>query len=354
MKADLSLVLYIGGRTHDRTITIDGTAHLMEAYQPEGEPLQYRLTGVDLTAGTTLTYKYDGVEQTVTAKAIGNNNLTSDLKVLADAEDADIYLDPVNMTLWVSGLGLENATGFHLLIKNSGSNTTTFLKMTQNPANSSEYFSSAHAFKYRDTIKIVDCSQSDALPNVFDPADGLDEYSNSAFIVNAFNEVYCQEDATVAAYIQLNKDHDKLYFGSVPAAVEEAIRFTSSFASHMRNSCSAENDKQSFVEAAWGQAVTEYGQLSADAKAELAKGSLENCEYDEIADFYERYISIKTQHSDWNLENFMNWTIPSSSNYVFNGLTKNNNALIIVLVAATIAISSIGLFFIIRRKKYSK
>ena len=354
MKADLSLVLYIGGRTHDRTITIDGTAHLMEAYQPEGEPLQYRLTGVDLTAGTTLTYKYDGVEQTVTAKAIGNNNLTSDLKVLADAEDADIYLDPVNMTLWVSGLGLEGATGFHLLISNSDSHTTEFLKMTQNPANENEYFSSAHAFKCNDVIKIVDCSHSDALPYVFDPKGGLNDYSNDAFILNAFDEVYCQEDVTVSAYIQLASNNDKLYFGSVPAAVQEAIRFTTDFASHMHNSCSTENGKQAAVEAAWAQAAGEYALLSAEAKAELAKGSLENCEYDEIADFYERYISIKTQHSDWNLENFMNWTIPSSSNYVFNGLTKNNNALIIVLVAATIAISSIGLFFIIRRKKYSK
>ncbi len=352
MKADLSLVLYIGGRTHDRTITIDGTAHLMEAYQPEGEPLQYRLTGVDLTAGITLTYKYDGVEQTVTAKAIGNNNLTSDLKVLADAEDADIYLDPVNMTLWVSGLGLENATGFHLLIKNSARETTTFLKMTLNENNTSEYYSAAHTFYYRDIIKIVDCSHADALPNVFDPADGLNEYSNDSFMVNAFGEVMCTDGVTVNAYIQLNTDHDKLYFGDVPAAVQEAIEFTTSFASHMRNSCSVEDGKQAAVEAAWGQAKTEYTALSAEAKAELAKGA--ESTYQDIIDFYERYVGIKGQHSDWDLDNFMNWTVPSSSNYLFNNISKNNNALIIVLVAATITISAIGLFFIIRRKKYSK
>ncbi len=354
MKADLSLTLYIGGRTHTRTLTIGSTDYQLESYQPEGEPLQYRVTGVDLTGGETISYKLDGVAQTITAKAIGNNNLTSELKVLADAASADLYLDPENMTLWVSGLGLEGATGFHLLIKNSDSHTTEFLKMTQNPANENEYFSSAHAFKCNDVIKIVDCSHSDSLPYVFDPKGGLNDNSNDAFILNDFGEVYCQEDVTVSAYIQLASNNDKLYFGSVPAAVQEAIRFTTDFASHMHNSCSTENGKQAAVEAAWAQAAGEYALLSAEAKAELAKGSLENCEHDEIADFYERYMSIKTQHSDWDLADFMGWAIPSSSNYFFGGIAKNNNALIIVLVAMTIAISSVGLFFIIRRKKYSK
>jgi hypothetical protein len=190
MKADLSLILYIGGRTHNRTLIIGGEEHQLEAYQPEGEPLQYRVTNVNLTAGQSIFYRFDGEAQAITAKAIGNNNLTSDLKVFADATGADLYLDPENMTLWVGGLGLENATGFHLLITNDANETVQFLKMTLNENNTSEYYSAAHAFTNGDMIQIVDCSHADALPVVFNPAGGLNNYSTNEFYLDE-GVVYC-------------------------------------------------------------------------------------------------------------------------------------------------------------------
>ena len=348
MKADLSLVLYIGGRTHARSLIIGGVEHQLEAYQPEGQSLQYRVTNVDLTAGQAISYRFDGEEEDITAKAIGNNNLTADLKVFADAQGADLYLDPENMTLWVGGLGLEGATGFHLLITNTTNETVQFLKMTQNPNNENEYFSAAHAFLADDIIQIVDCSHADALPAKFNPEGGLNDYTISGFFgVNDDDQVVCYVPVTCNAYIQLAYQNDKLYFGEVSSAVAEALEFASFFRSQMSNSCSVSNNKQSAVETAWGACVTAYAALSADAKAELYKGGYSD--YQDIQDFAERYIAIKSQHSDWDLDNFMGWDIPAS-NVINHVINKNNSILLVVLIAGFISLTSLGVFFILKKK----
>ena len=348
MKADLTLWLYIGGRTHNRTLIIGGEEHQLEVYQPEGETLQYRVTNVNLTAGQSISYRFDGEAQTITAKAIGNNNLTSDLKVFADATGADLYLDPENMTLWVGGLGLENATGFHLLITNDGNETVQFLKMTLNENNTSEYYSAAHAFTNGDMIQIVDCSHADALPVVFNPAGGLNDYSTDEFYLDE-GVAYCGQPVTATAYIQLDNGNDKLYFGSVPSYVAEAIEFTNNFRSSMAGACGQTEYKQDYVETAWNSTATSYSYLSDAAKAALAEGL--TSDYNDIVEFAERYIAIKRQHSSWSLNNFMGWDIPSSN--TMNPFTTNNSVvLVVVMIAAFTCLTSLGLFFVIRKRKH--
>ena len=354
MKADLSLTLWIGGRQHARILTIDGANYALEAYQEEGQPLQYRVTGVNLIATQQISYSFDGEPVEITAKGVGNNNLTSSLAVLADATNADIYLDPVNNTLWVGGLG--EAGGFDLLITNSTSGKVTFLAMTQNPNNPSEYFSASHAFLAGDTIKILNCTGGNdgtALPSAYTPADGLNTYSNSNFRLNQAGDVVCSANVTVNAYIQLEFEHDKLYFGDVAAEVAEAIDFAGIFASHLTNACSQE-DKQENVEFAWANDImTAYNALSNEAKAVLAEGP--ESEHADIREFAERYMAFKTKapYSTWNLENFMGWDIPTSSNQV-SIANMNNSAIIVFAVSAVIIASTAGLFFIIRRKKFEK
>ena len=354
MKADLSLTLWIGGRQHARILTIDGVDHALEAYQEEGQPLQYRVTGVNLIATQQISYSYDGEPVEITAKGVGNNNLTSSLAVLADATNADIYLDPVNNTLWVGGLG--EAGGFDLLITNSNTGKVTFLQMTQNPDNTSEYFSASHAFLSGDTIRILDCTGGNdgtALPHAYKPAGGLNTYSNSNFRLNQAGDVVCSANVTVNAYIQLAFEQDKLYFGDVAAEVAEAIDFAGIFASHLTNACS-QSDKQETVEFVWANDIMgAYNDLSAAAKAVLAEGS--ESEHADIREFAERYMAFKTKapYSTWNLENFMGWDIPTSSNQV-SIANMNNSAIIVFAVSAVIIASTAGLFFIIRRKKFEK
>lgn len=352
MKADLSLTIWIGGREHARVLTIDGVDHALEAYQEEGQPLQYRVTGVHLFAGQTISYSFDGTPEEITAKAIGNNNLNSSLVVIADAASADLYLDPVNMTLWVGGLA--SVGGYHLLITNVHTGKVTFLAMTQNLDNLSEYFIAAHAFKEGDAMKIIDCSSASALPTIFNPAGGLNEYSNENFEVS-HGEVVCTADVTVNAYIQLSSGADKLYFGSVPEAVPDALAFVSDFEAHLYNACSQpDENKGAYVKSAWkNDIVPEFNGLSADAKAIVDQGGYSP--YQEIREFAARYIYFMQAYGEaQQLANFMGWDIPSASNQYSMAKINNNSVIIIAIVASVVAISATGLFFIIKRKKFEK
>lgn len=350
IKADLSITLWIGGKYHARTLSIDGTPYQMEVYEEEGQPLQYRLTGVHLFAGQTISYSYDGTPVELTAKAIGNNNLTSDLVTIADATSADIYLNPADNTIWVGGLG--SVGGFHLLITNVHTGKVTFVNMAQNPDNASEYFIAAYAFKEGDAIQIIDCSSGSALPTRFNPAGGLNQYSNENFEVS-HGEVVCTADVTVNAYIQLASGADKLYFGSVPEAVPNALTFVANFYSHMRNACGQPVNKGAYVKSAWkNNVVPDYNELSADAKAILDQGGYSP--YQEIREFAERYIYfMQVFGEEQQLANFMGWEIPAASNQ-YSVVSTNNSVIMIAVISAIVVTSSAGLFFIIRRKKFEK
>ena len=322
IKADLSITLWIGGKYHARTLNIDDTPYQMEVYEEEGQPLQYRVTGVHLFAGQTISYSYDGTPVELTAKAIGNNNLTSGLVTIADAASADIYLNPADNTIWVGGLG--SVGGFHLLITNVHTGKVTFVNMAQNPNNASEYFIAAYAFKEGDAIQIMDCSSASALPTVFNPAGGLNTYSDEHFAVS-HGEVQCTADVTVNAYIQLSSGADKLYFGSVPEAVPNALTFVSHFKSHMQNSCSQpDEDKGAYVKSAWKNSIVpEYNALSDDAKAILDEGG--TSPYQEIREFAERYIYfMQVFGEEQQLANFMGWVIPAAS-VQYSAINTNNS-----------------------------
>ncbi len=350
IKADLSLTIWVGGKYHARTLNIGGVEHQMEVYEEEGQPLQYRLTNVDLKAGQIISFSYDGEPVDITAKAIGNNNLTSDLKILADAEGVDIYLDPAAGTLWVGGLG--DFGGYHLLVINETNETTTFVRLAINPNNNNEYFIAAYEFLSGDKIKIVYCNNDSALPTVDNPAGGLNQYSHEAFILNDQGEVTCSSSVTVNAYIQLSYGADKLYFGSVPDAVPNALTFVDEFKSHMRNCCAQDNPGPFIKSAFKNQIVPAYNELSDEAKAILNEGS--DSPYEKIREFAERYIYfIQKFGTQYELQNFMGWDIPTASNQVAN-MVMNNNVILITIVSAMILTSSVGLFFIIKRKKFEK
>jgi hypothetical protein len=131
--------------------------------------------------------------------------------------------------------------------------------------------------------------------------------------------------------------------------VAEAIEFTNNFRSSMAGACGQTEYKQDYVETAWNSTATSYSYLSDAAKAALAEGLTSN--YADIVEFAERYIAIKRQHSSWSLNNFMGWDIPASN--TMNPFTTNNSVvLVVVMIAAFTCLTSLGLFFVIRKRKH--
>ena len=334
-----AFVLYLGGYEDNYVLNIGGVEHALTKFDAN----QYRVTGVDLVANQQISCTKEGASHAITAKAIGNNNLQSNLKVLANAEDADIYLDTSTDELWVGGLGLENATGFHLLVSGDAVN---FVKLVQNPSNSNEYYIGSYTFNEDDKIEVVDCTHVDELPIVFDPDNGLNDYSDDRFEVSAGHVICNTDSTTVGAYFQL--DAGKLYFGEVEAKVKKAIEFATDFASGMSAACSQVN-KQDSVEAAWAASATVFAALDDDVKAVLRAGIATP----EIEAFLERYIAIKQQHSTWELANFLGIDIPAPSNNVVGIFNNQNNTVLVIIIASVAAVSAVGLFFVIKKRKHN-
>lgn len=358
---DGKFYLYLGGYAEDYALTIGG----VERHMTKVGENSYKLEGVALTAGQAITCKREGAAQAITAEAVGNNNLQSDggtITVLADAASADVYLDTSANTLWVGGLGLESATGWHLLIANPTSGKTTFLKMEKN-GDKDEYYSAAHQFKQNDQIKIAYCNSASALPVIYNPGDGLDEFSDNHFEVNGSGVVVCTADALTNAYIKLSEGHDKLYFGTVSDVdVVAAINFVTTFKSSLATACSATlENRQTEVEAAWSSSATAFGELSEGAKSVVDLGGYS--QYDDIKEFATRYIGMlqtydQTEGSGtWTLANFMNWVIPAASQNIVIGNRNNsvsNTALVVVLASAITVILAGGLFLVVRRRRNVK
>ena len=358
---DGTFYLWLGGYEVDYSLTIGG----VERHMTKVGENSYKLEGIALTAGQAITCKREGAAQVITAEAVGNNNLQSDgvtITVLADAASADVYLNTSANTLWVGGLGLESASGWHLLINNPTSGKVTFLKMEKN-GDKDEYYSAAHQFKQNDQIKIAYCNSASALPVIYNPGDGLDEFSDNHFEVNGSGVVVCTADALTNAYIKLSEGHDKLYFGTVSDVdVVAAINFVTDFKAALATACSETlENRQTEVEAAWSSSATAFGELSEGAKSVVDLGGYS--QYDDIKEFATRYISMlqtydQTEGSGtWTLANFMNWVIPAASQNIVISNRNNsvsNTALVVVLASAITVILAGGLFLVIRRRRNVK
>ena len=348
MKADLSLWMYVGGYEEAHVLTIGGQTINMEKYGDD----QYRALGVELDAGDEVTsYTIEGVSQAVTAKVVGNNNLNADLEVIADAT-ADIYYDINNHTLHVSGL----PTGGYHIYKNS--NSIVQMTATDPYEGYTQYKSELITFAVNDTIQFIDCAgevgvRAAVIFNIgIINAGGL---GGNFEVVKDNNEVVqyirCKTACSAAVYMKLKTGVDEVYFGQVEQYIEDAKEFADGFESAMAAACSAQN-KQDAVEAAWALQATAFGELSSQAQAELKKGALSSVE--EVREFGERYLAIKQQHSDWELDNFLSWSIPSSGRLtsVLNTIvSKEGNIAIIVVAIASVSFISLAVYIALKKRK---
>ena len=349
MKADLSLWMYIGGYEDAHVLTIGGQTIQMEKYGDD----QYRALGVALHAGDEVTsYTIEGATQTVTAKVVGNNNLGADLKVIADAT-ADIYYSVDNHTLHVSGL----PTGGYHILKNGG--TVVQMTATEEFDGFIQYKSEMLSFSVGDTLKFIDTDGAEGVRAAVVFAIGkINEGGKGAnFEVvkdehDVVQHIRCTTACSVAVYMKLKSGLDEVYFGQVEEYIEEATNFANAFKAAMATACSATSNKQGAVEAAWATQATNFAGLSEQAQNELKKGGLSSVA--EIREFGERYLSIKQHHSDWDLDNFLSWSIPSSGRVasIFDSIVTSNSGIALLVVGiASISFISLAIYAIIRKRK---
>ena len=342
----------------ERSVWIGGVERALteSAVQPGGDVLiQYETAKFDMKGGDQIRYEINSQNANFALQPYFTNNarmVESQPKVLADAED-QVYvkiMTDFSTKIYVGG-NSDMSQSFNLLISNPFREEVTILEMEQNPSNSNEYYSAAHQFYSGDTFEIINATSENALPGVYNPAGGLNEHSVEGFAVQD-GVVKCTKNTVTSAYIQLEFENDKLYFGAVSEqAVLDAIEFATYFKSQMVNSCSQESNKQDYVEAAWATSAAQYAALSDDAKLVLAEG--QGSAHDDIVDFAKRYVGIKTQHSDWDLDDFMNWVAPSAR--IVPARAINSNVMVYILVIGAVATASlVGLFFVIRRRKEVK
>lgn len=329
----------------EHVLSIGGQNLIMNKVEDKNE---YMVSNVELEAGDGVTgFTIGGEPVAVTSKKVANNNLNEDKEVIADIDSADIYYDADNKTLWVSGLP---TGGQHLLING---HTLVEMNHTDPYEGYDQYATGMLAFAANDTIKVINTGVENDYADIWCPAiAATSEKLEGKFVYDNENkEMKCVEACEASVYLKIKYQVDEIYFGDVPEYVEEAIEYVNGFKAAMATACSAKG-KKAAVEAAWVAQATAYAALSEQARAEVYKGGFSLV--DEIQEFGERYIAIKQQHSDWTLENFLEWEIPASSRYggmEFASEANNSTMIIIISIAAASVLAFTTLLVFKKRKQ---
>lgn len=346
-RSDLSLWIYVGGYEEAHVLTIGG----QNVPLTKVDENEYRATGVNLSSGDAVTsYTIDGEPVTVTSKRVANNNLKENKTILANVNSADIYYNVSDQTLWVSGLP---AAGQHLL-KNG--NTAIEMNHTDPYEGYDQYASGMVTFAANDTIKVLDTGADDSYAVTWCPSIVATSPALAGkFVYDSENQqMKCTEACSAAVYLKIKSGVDEVYFGDVPEYVTEAVDFVNGFKTALGTACSAEG-KKAAVEEAWAAQATAFSGLSDQAKAEVKLGSYSIV--DEIIEFGERYVAIKEQHSDWNLENFLEWDLTPSGRHGFidNGTDAVSSASIIAIISvvSVLSISAIIVLVAVKKRKHN-
>lgn len=339
-KTDLSAVLYVGGYEQAHVLTIGGQNVALS----KGEGNQYVAHGVALSAGDAVTaYTIEGVAQTVSAKVVGNNNLLANMKVVADVESADIYFDTVANTIWISGIP---EGGYHLYINGS---IVVQMIATEDYGEYNQYKTESVSFAAGDTVEILDATGAEGVQGpVVWTITTFEESEEALNFEVADGKIKCKTACTTKVYLKLKYQDDRIYFGAEEQYIKDAKEFVNNFKTAMAAACSAEN-KQEEVEETWAQQATAFAALVKEAKDEVKLGGFSSVK--EINEFAERYIAIKQQHSDWTLDNFLEWDIPASPRIGGMEFASNANNSTIVIVISIAAVSTLAFTMLLVFKK---
>ena len=316
---------------------------------------------IPLTAGQSVAVYKDGVlDSTFARKAVGNNNLDADGKVIANSSAAQIYFDLSTGDLFVGGLG--EVGGYHLLVNNN------LVRMTKNddPLDPSfrEYYSELISFKDGDEVKFLDKT-----------GDAEGGFANT-FVITKFNEgcepagtfstaraatdgvLEVLQDVNLKVYLKLKTGEDEIYYNTVAPEVAEARDWAKGFTDSVGGVCRWDNktDLEDLAEA-WQAKVTSYGLL--DEKVQnVLKAATDKDSINELKAFVLMYDYVAGKYGDQLGEgyNFLGKTLPAPLNpavdYTF--ASSDNNIMIIVIASAVALSMAMVTLIIIKKKKFSK
>lgn len=343
-KADLSLVLYIGGYEEAHVITIGGKNVTLHKVAEN----KYAATGVSLTAGDTVTaYTIEGVTQTVSAEVVGNNNLDAAKKVLVTNTSADIYFNTQTSELWVSGLP---DGGYHLY-KNSSS--VVLMVETEDYGEYHQWKTESVSFAVGDTVEILDTNgkAGDKGPVIWTITEFEESPMSDNFEVKD-GKIKCKTACITSVYLKLKYEDDRIYFGAEAQYITDAREYANGFKSAMAECCAVTGEsKKATVEAAWAAQANAFNKLAKEARDELIRGGESSVA--EVREFAERYCGIYEQ-GDFDLDNFLKWDIEPSVRYYngFDAAGDNTTMIIIIAVAATSALA-FGVLLLIKKRKHN-
>lgn len=341
-------VLYVALNTEGwvRYLDINGTKHAMTV-NPEKD-YEYMFT-TNLVAGDELAYYFgpdatSATEQTSSAKAVYNNNLGADKKVLVDADNATVCVNINNGEIWVGGIA---TAGYHII-----KNGHTLVAMTHGDEYDGydQWFSASIEFAKDDEITFINATEArgNQLPEIFGigTVEESDEGAKFEVVEGTPKVIKAKEAVTTKVYLKLKYGMDRVYFGAEDQYIHDAKVFANQFKADLDTACKA-SGQQKAVEDAWKDAAEAFALLAKETKDELKLGDLSSVE--EVREFGVRYAWFLEHKSTWNLENFLEWDI-QPANTAF-GTTADDSVMTIVVIASISVISAAGLFFLIRRKR---
>ena len=307
---------------------------------------EYTTTLSSVTAGTQLNYYEDSSLIATSAKAVGNNNMTSSKTVLVNATSVSVYVDINAKTIWLGGLPLG---GFHMII-----NGSRLVHMSDGGEYEgyTQYKSEMIAFDVNDTIQTVDCGGTSSLPVVFTIVNIVQSGLGSNFTVDN-GVLKCTTAVSARVFMKMRTDRNEIYFGDVEEYVTKAIDFASGFNAAISAKCSSTGATNvSQLASAWSGQVTLFTKLEEESRDYLKEITGEESPI--LATFLEKYMYVATKYKTQlgNNYNFLSKTIPSGSNFIpMTTIQTNTSTTIIVVVVVGVAAIAAGGYFLLRKKK---
>lgn len=317
---------------------------------------EYQTEELDVIAGNPVSVLRNGSpDNSFNLKGIGNNNVTSDKKVLVNAENVRIYVDLDAKTIFVGGINPYTGNNGYHMIQNG-----EFVEMThyKEYEGFDQYRTDSRYFEAGDKVRFIDIKSGSAIPTVFDittiNAGGLGD----KFAVSA-GQIVCITTCSCNVYLKLKFEADEIYFGEVEQYIADAVAYAKGFISTIGEICEdieGGNNRQTQMEAAWAAQATAYGSLTAESKEYLADGQESANQY--VRDFDAKYVRVYTLRklgSGWNLADFLEKNLSSNNIGLSINRSIDNNAMIaIVAISAVSAISVAGLLLVLKRRKHDK
>lgn len=307
---------------------------------------EYTTTLSSVTAGTQLNYYEDSSLVATSAKAVGNNNMTSSKTVLVNATNVSVYVDISAKTIWLGGMPLG---GFHMII-----NGSRLVHMSDGGEYEgyTQYKSEMIAFSVNDTIQTVDCGGASSLPAVFTITNIVASGLGSNFTV-VDGVLKCTTAVSARVFMKMRYDRNEIYFGDVEEYVTNAINFASGFNTAISAKCSSTGATNvSQLASAWSGQVTLFTALQEESRNYLKDITGEESPI--LATFLEKYMYVATKYKTQlgNNYNFLSKTIPSGSNFIpMTTLQTNASTTIIAVVVVGVAGLVVGGYFLLRKKK---